>query len=234
MLESWRAATAKPAPAAPAPNRLRANIERIAAYTAQHPELSRAHHFLYDLKSPPNGAPRFVVMGINPGETPRDWILSPQPTEETSRHDFHHRAEKAGSALRWSTLAAYYLDGADYVLAELFFWSSRDLREFAARFGPLASSPHLPFCRDLNRQLIDTYQPRAVVAPGIGTAALCAKLYGLRHADTVREGSTRVVEAYTDGSRPWLFTKHWTGSFGLSDAQRQAIRGAIRDVAPRH
>ena len=106
---------------------LTANIERIAAYTANHADLRRAHHFLYDLRSPPNGTPRFVVMGVNPGETDRDWRLCSEPTEETSRHDFHRRAEKGGSALRWARLAEYYLDGADYVLAEQFFWSSRDL-----------------------------------------------------------------------------------------------------------
>ena len=211
--------------------KLQANIERIAAYTAEHPELRRAHHWLYDLRSPPDGKPEFVIMGINPGETERDWKLSPEPTEETSRHDFHHRAEKAGSALRWATLASYYLDGADHVLAEIFLWSSRDMKEFTERFGPLAASPHLPFCREMNMDVIATYQPKAVILPGLGSAKHCASLYGLRHRESIQEGGARVAEAYTDGQRPWLFTKHWTGSFGLSAAQKERIRTAIREAA---
>jgi len=35
---------------------------------------------------------------------------------------------------------------------------------------------------------------------------------------------TRVLEHYRDKHRPWLFTKHWTGSRGFTVAQRDAIR----------
>ncbi|MBI1405248.1 MAG: hypothetical protein GC145_03875 [Caulobacter sp.] len=212
------------------PARLAANIERIAAYTARHPELKSAHHFLYDLRSPPDGLPRFVVMGINPGETKRDWDLSPTPTEETSRFDFHRRAEPSGSALRWARLAGDYLDHADYVLAEVFFWSSPDLRVFGERFGPLAKSPHLDFCRDMNRDLIEVYQPEAVVAPGLGSAGLCARLYGLTPLRTIQDAGARVAEIYCDGVRPWVFTKHWTGAFGLTAVQKRLIQDAIRQA----
>jgi hypothetical protein len=213
-------------------DKLIANIERIAAYTAEHPELIAAHHFLYDLRQPCEGTPRFVVMGVNPGETPHDWEIAPDPTEETSRFDFHVERGCGRSAIRWSKAASYFLDGADYVLAELFFWSSRDSRVFAARFGRLSKSRHLPLCVEMNLDLIDVYQPAAVVLPGLTHVKLVQNLYGLTPVSVVHDGSRRVAELYTDGARPWVFTKHWTAAFGFSKAQREMAREAIRTATP--
>lgn len=170
-------------------------------------------------------------MGVNPGETPGDWALSRTPTEETSRFDFHEELGPGRSSIRWTSSARYFLGGADYVLTELFFWSSKDSREFEARFGKLASSPHLQLCVDMNRDLIEAYQPRAVILPGLANHELCRSIYGLRHEETVRHGEVRVAERYTDGRRPWLFTKHWTASFGFSKEQRQAVRDQICGLA---
>ena len=229
IAEGAAASAPPPVLGAASTSKLTANIERIAAYTAQHPELRQAHHFLYDLRSPPDGRPEFVIMGINPGETAWDWEHYPQPTEETSRYDFHHRAEKDGdSALRWGKLCRFYLDGADYVLAEVFFWSSRDMSEFKERYGPLVASLHLPFCREMNLDIISAYQPKAVILPGLQSSTLCASLYGLRHVESIRHEGARVVEAFSDGTRPWLFTKHWSGAFGFTQTQRERVREAIQ------
>ena len=206
------------------------NIELISAYTALYPELKAAHHFLYDLRHPRDGKPEFVVMGVNPGETAYDWTIAPEPTEETSRFDFHAEDGGGRSAIRWSKAAQYFLDHTDYVLAELFFWSSYDSKAFRERFGPLAKSKHLPFCVELNRNLIDIYQPKAVVLPGLTNLNLVRDLYGLSAVGQIGDGSSRVVELYTDGQRPWVFTKHWTASFGFSRQQRELARQAIRDA----
>lgn len=208
--------------------RLRANIERLAAYTAEYAELRAAHHFLYDLKFPKVGTPRFVVMGVNPGETEGDWRIAPEPTEETSRYDFHDEVGSGRSAIRWSSAARYFLDDADYVLAELFFWSSYDSRVFTERFGPLAKSPHLPICVEMNRELIEAYQPKAVVLPGLTHAPLVRDLYGLSTVEAVVHDGKRIAECCTDGTRPWVFTKHWTAAFGFSRRQREIAREAIR------
>ena len=207
---------------------LTANIEELADYTERHAELRAAHHFLYDLRCPADGAPRFVVMGINPGETASDWEMAPTPTEETSRYDFHVAKGCGRSAIRWSKAARFYLDDADYVLAELFFWSSRDGVQFRQRFGALGKSKHLPLCTRMNKTLIEAYVPRAVVVPGIGSARLCQPLYGLKHVASLTSAKGRLVEHYHDGRRPWIFTKHWTGSFGLSNEQRTEIQRYIR------
>lgn len=208
-----------------------ANIARVADYTARHAELLAAHHFLYDLKHPRQGTPQFVVMGVNPGETAYDWHIAPRPTEETSRFDFHTERGVGRSAVRWAKAASYFLDAADYVLAELFFWSSADGRAFVERFGPLAKSKHLPFCVQMNRDLIETYHPRAVVLPGLTHVPLVQALYGLRPVGTVRDGNARVAEHYTDGKRPWVFTKHWTAAFGFSKLQRELARSAVRKAS---
>lgn len=206
------------------------NVALIRSYTQANDELKLAHHFLYDLRSPQDGEPRFVVMGINPGETPSDWEKSRTPTEETSEYDFHVEVGSGRSAIRWSKAAAFYLDDADYVQAELFFWSSADSgKAFSDRFGSLRRSRHLPFCTVLNEQLIQHYQPRAVVFPGIGYAGLAGDLYGLKPIASLSDSKHRLVEHMTDGVRPWLFTKHWTGSFGLTMSHREAIRDYVRN-----
>ncbi len=218
----------------PSSDRLRANIERLAAYTAEHAELKAAHHFLYDLRFPKEGNPQFVVMGVNPGETEQDWRIAPKPTEETSRYDFHDEVGPGRSAIRWSKAARYFLDDADYVLAELFFWSSYDSRVFAERFGPLATSKHLPLCVEMNLDLIEAYQPRAVVLPGLTHVRLVRDLYGLTPVGAVTDGGLRIAEHYTDGKRPWVFTKHWTAAFGFSKQQREVARQAIRSPTGTH
>lgn len=210
------------------PNRLIENIERVAAYTDQHPELKAAHHFLYDLRHPRDGTPQYVVMGVNPGETAHDWTIAPEPTEESSRYDFHIDKGGGRSAIRWTKAARYFLDNADYVLAELFFWSSYDSRKFTERFGPFAKSKHLQFCVELNKDLIEVYQPDAVVLPGLTHLPLVRQLYGLSPVRVVTHEATRVAEHYTDGKRPWVFTKHWTAAFGFSRAQRELAREALR------
>lgn len=211
--------------------RLLRNIERLAAYTAEHAELRAAHHFLYDLRFPKEGSPQFVVMGVNPGETDQDWQIAPEPTEETSRYDFHDEVGPGRSAIRWSKAARYFLDEADYVLAEIFFWSSYDGRIFRERFGPMEKSPHLAICAEMNRDLIDIYQPRAVVLPGLTYARLVQRLFGLTHEQSIDLSGVRVAECYSDGVRPWVFTKHWTAAFGFSKAQREKARDTIRTAS---
>jgi hypothetical protein len=205
------------------------NIALIRAYTQDHEELKQAHHFLYDLRSPPNVQPEFVVMGLNPGELPSDWEKSPTPTEETSQYDFHVERGSGRSAIRWAKACTYFLDGADYVLAELFFWSSANAgKAFEQRFGPLRKSKHLAFCAVLNEQLIRHYQPRAVLLPGIGYTDVATTLYELKSIRTVSGGGKRLIEHMTDGDRSWFITQHWTNARGITNDQWAIVRDYIR------
>lgn len=208
--------------------RLRKNIAELREYTAKHDALLQAHHFLYDLRHPRDARPEFLVLGVNPGETARDWETAPAPTEETSEHDFHTASGSGRSSIRWANAAAYFLDGAPYVLSELFFWSSSDSRQFEERFGPIAESPHLPICTRMNRDLLSAYTPRAVVLPGLGMASLAQALFDLEYRRPFRDGDIRLAEVFTDSVRPWIVTKHWTAGFGFSRAQKAAIKGLIQ------
>lgn len=207
--------------------RLDSNIQAIRRYTTEHAELRQAHHFLYDL--PLNrdvGPPELVVMGINPGETQVDRDSCAGPTEETSKYDFHEHspAGRSKGSKRWRELTAKFTGGRSVVFTELFFWSSKNHAELLERFESLWHSRHLGFCIDMNRDLIEVYQPTAVIFVGLSNSERAASAFGLKYIDTHSVGGTRVIEHYRDAHRPWFFTKHWTGSRGFTTPQRDAIR----------
>lgn len=214
----------RPAPAEP----LSAEIEAIGDYTRRHSELMRAHHFLFDLRAPAGSRPNLVVMGVNPGEADEDWRLCPGPTEETSRFDFHVVHGGGRDHIRWVREAKTFLAGEAYVQTELFFWSSKKTDDaFTERFGPLKTSPHLPFCMRMNRRLLEVYRPRAVVVVGLECIGPITAAFNLSQLRVEKLDRHRMVEHWTDGVRPWLFTKHWTGSHGFSNAQREIVRAYL-------
>jgi hypothetical protein len=214
-------------------DRLNVAIQKIRDYTMHHRELCTAHHFLFDLPLDKQaGKPELVVMGINPGETEWDRQAYPGPTEETWNHDFHEKSAlgRSRGSNHWRRNALFFANGKRVVFTELFFWSSRDKAEFNQRFGPLWNSRHLSFCVDQNRILIEEYKPDAVVFAGVSDSERVAGLFGLQHLCTLRAGSERLVEHYRNESRSWFFTKHWSGSFGFSDSQKQEIKNYIKNV----
>lgn len=210
--------------------RLDSNIETIRRYRDQHADLRQAHHFLYDL--PLNrqaGRPEVVVMGINPGETQFDRDSCPGPTEETWQHDFHADSKlgRSQGSRRWRDNMKFFSQGRPVIQTELFFWSSNDQAEFKERFGPLWKSQHLPFCTDMNRSLLDIYQPRFVIFVGLTESVRVAEQFGLRLIASVKAHGHRLVDHYEDSARPWFFTKHWSGSFGFSQSQKDQIKDYI-------
>lgn len=198
-------------------------IQDIREYTIKHQELATAHHFSFDLKTPTNGTPQYVVLGINPGETAACWRTAPRPTELTSHFDYHGGDRQN---IRWYRMCADILTGADYVESNLFFWSSNNKNELKSRFGRLSRSRHLPFCTEKNKNLIEIYKPRAIIFAGVGREymKLCREQFNLKQVSApVKDGSHRIVENYTYGRTPWLFARHWTGSYGFSEEQKQLI-----------
>jgi hypothetical protein len=213
-----------------------AQIERIRAYTRSNPELLRSHHFVYDLPlaRSPNGY-RFLVMGVNPGERLTDWERWPQPSEETSLFDFHAAATVRGAgSKRWRTSVEYFCGTPHVLMSEFFLWSSPNTHEaFVERFGvPIERSPHLSFCLEANLQLIASYDIEVVVAPGLKCLELFGDAYGLRHVRTINADNGHVlIRHYERDGKPWLFTKHWTASFGFSKAQKEIVRAYIAEVS---
>lgn len=207
---------------------LTAEISEIAQYTSRYVELQQAHHWLFDLKTPVGGSPEVAVVGVNPGECHGDWEICPHPTEETSRYDFHEVYGSGRASISWTRHCNYYLGGRPFVQTELFFWSSSNTKQLQERYGPLRTSPHLVFCRDMNSRLFNAYTVKAVICTGINNDVLCQNLYGLGPLrQTLAVDGTRVAKLYHDGLRPWLFTKHWTGAFGFTRTQREHVKNAI-------
>lgn len=192
-----------------------AQLERIREYTRQHDELQRAHHFTFDLKL--GAIIRYIVMGMNPGEPGEDH-LKRGPTEETSEFDFQEKYGRSVSSGRWYSTVRKIMRTNDVLLADCFFWSAPSMNAFSAVFGyPFERAPHLGFCRDINREAIDFYKPAAIVVPGVQHRDLVATLYSLRPERSLLEERTTddrglLIVPYTDGQRPWVFTKHWSGA----------------------
>ena len=212
--------------------RLDSNIDAIRKYRDGNPVLRRAHHFLYDLPLKREaGRPEVVVMGINPGETQFDRDACPDPTEETWQHDFHETSElgRSQGSMRWRKNMEFFACGYPVIQTELFFWSSNNQAEFKERFGPLWKSEHLRFCVDMNRSLLDAYEPKFVIFVGLSDSVRVALKFGLRLVSSVKEHRHRLVDHYEDDQRPWFFTKHWSGSFGFSQSQKDQIKTYIQD-----
>ena len=146
------------------------SLEKIREYTRKNEELTRCHHFLFNLPlEKSTHKADVVVIGLNPGESDSDWNLGKDfPTEESSEFDFHEEFGKGRSSVRWSQYCRKYLGSSNIVQTEFFFWSSRNLnKEFSDRFGyKFQESPHFLFCRDRNKELLDFHKPRLVVSTG--------------------------------------------------------------------
>lgn len=203
---------------------LTAEIEAIRDYTARHRELAACHHFCFDFRLGNFERADWLVMGMNPGETKDDRDTAPGPAEESSLVDYRD-GEDSRSRARWFGTCRKVLASDRVTLSELCFWSSPNITALIARIGRLKRSPHLVFCRDLNQRLISFHQPKAVVLPGLGLMRLTADLYGLTHRNSKPDSrGRRLIEHYERDGVPWVFTKHWSGSFGFSDADREEIR----------
>jgi hypothetical protein len=104
-------------------------------------------------------------------------------------------------------------------------------------YGPLRNNPHLDFCCELNRVMLDALKPRGVVVTGLGCEALVADKFGLKKISTVRDDGSgkRLVENYVEERgrrRLWFVIPHLSGARGFTDVQRGQIRTHIRGSVP--
>jgi hypothetical protein len=89
----------------------------------------------------------------------------------------------------------------------------------------------------MNKVLITEYNPTMVISPGLSQAESAAKPFGLKFTRTFSSQGKRLVEHYHDSKRCWFFTRHWSGAFGFSTAQKNAIKEYLQahrvtDVLP--
>ncbi|AZG75911.1 hypothetical protein [Methylocystis rosea] len=225
--------------------RIQQALEAIRTFPDKHPSLMKSHHFLFDLPIDNNVTGcEYILMGINPGETDADWTLAPRdlgeiyPTEASSSYDFRvaKKIEKNRSAKNWDTRSRKLLGTSDIFYTELFFWSSPDRSKLEAQFGRLKDLKKdvLSFCKEQNEVMFEERQPKAVVVSGLGDMDIVSDLYGLVPLNDgsldLKSGGARLLIAKTDGTRPWFFLPHLSGSFGFSGERMAMIREHMRGI----
>ena len=161
------------------------NLSQIREYSQIHKELKKSHHFLYNsLIGEDNEPAEVVIIGLNPGETDKDFdYLANLPTEESSEFDFHEEHGRGRSSKNWLTLCKKFSQTNKIVLTEFFFWSSPQVGEdkergipFSERFGyKFEDCPHFEFCKEKNIELVEFHKPSLIMCPGVGYSELFAK-----------------------------------------------------------
>ena len=146
-------------------------IAKIRDYQSRNQELMRnSHHFVFDcpfgLAS--DAKPKYIWMGLNPGDDTNDWsVTENKNSEETRDYDFQRAiVRSSGSARRMTKLRSFLGDEVFNLTThtQLFFWCSKNIKEdFYNRYQTsFQLSPHIAFCCNLNRALIDRIEPRAI------------------------------------------------------------------------
>lgn len=200
----------------------------------ENADLRLAHHFLFAL--PIEGFNHeksidFILMGINPGESPESCdIVGGTGHEESFRKDFHvaHNRSTRGRD-NWRRKLRQAIPNGNTILTELFFWSAKNEAEFKARFGPIAESRHLAFCNEKNLALIEATKPRAVIFTGFTHTKTVCEQFGLTliSRENCCKCDAKIAERHYDGERDWFFIPHLSASRGLTNKQRQLGRQFI-------
>ena len=210
---------------------LSSNIECIRLYTRRHPELHSVPYFLFDLHLDKQATdPPVVVMGINPGRPKKAEELI-GPTEETSLHDFHDTYGQKRHELTWTKKLVEYCGTRNIVQTELFFGAPGTSRSSSRCLE--TSETHLisSFAR-AKSSLLEVHQPPLIVFTGLTYRQYPVDLFSLQgpvHKVVGRSGKC-VVQHYTDGKRPWLICKHFSGSSFMTRDEADDIKQYIRKV----
>lgn len=205
--------------------------DEILAYTKAHDDLSESHQWLFDL--PPFKDelfnPKHIVFAINPGESEKP----PTQTEETRFFDLHEE-NKRGSRekLAWTRAIARVITSRKIIQTELFFWSTKTVKVLEDRFGPLHKNPHLPFCCEKNRQLINYHKPESIICSGFKMQKVVCAAFGLTEKleSVIGSDGHRLIERYSDGKRHWVFTKHFTGARHFTKEDKSTVKSYIDNL----
>jgi len=209
-------------------------IQEIRDYMKQHFKLQQAHHFCFDLPlSPKSKKVDFIIMGLNPAEPKNPDKSKKTPTEETREFDyyekFHHGRRED---IPWTKLCYEMAGSKNIVVSEFFFWSSKNKKQLDERYGRLdGKNPHFHFCTRINKALINFHKPKAIIVAGLGNKDLSNKLFEFKVEKSVHTAKGhRLIEKCRDKNKNlWIFTKHWTGSFGFSNEEKKTIQDFIKD-----
>jgi len=216
--------------------------ETILAYMEQNIELKYSPYIIYDLPLPDSDKNNveFVVMAINPGESARNWkYLNDVESFKNKPDGSYFVTSKGRRQSPWSKQIKKFCGTDNVVQTEAFFWSTKSIKDedFKDRFGYSFKSKecqkHLVFCKQLNQERINFYNPKALVVSGLGLIKQIADLYNLKPSRTIKcpEKGHRLIETFRcDQDRPWIFTKHWSNSRGFTENQKDIISNYITRI----
>ena len=215
-------------------NNLSKILKDIREYPQNHHELKKSHHFLFNCPlDKESKIADVIVMGLNPGESKKDWEYGTiLPTEESSEFDFHDRFGRGRSSVRWSQLCQDYLPNSNVFLSEFFFWSSGNLgNEFKDRFGySFRKCPHFDFCRKCNEEMINFHKPKLIVATGTSWAKFFSSVYEMKHIKTLRcetdKRNRNIIHHYEFKKIPFIFTPHWSSGY-VSNHENKDIKSYL-------
>jgi hypothetical protein len=195
--------------------------------------LQDCHHFLFALPiKQSNNVRKVLLMGFNPGETIDDIIKTNGKKAEESFELNFHQYDRSKSSARWMNLTNYFIEDADILMTEYIFWSSPNIIELARRIGKISPSHELVvYCTNLNQHLIKIIRPDLIVVTGLANYKDIAASFLLREVGRFKDISGHNIWIQAESAdNTWLFTKHWTGSFGFSLSQREVVRNKIKSL----
>lgn len=210
--------------------KIKSLILKVRKYDLQNPDLHQSHHFLFGKFTQRElSSPNVLLMGFNPGETKQDWLKTKGSRSEESLLIDFHSDHPTPSAKRWYSAIDFFLPNSNIIMTELFFWSTSNIAELERKYGTLDSrNKHLDFCTGINHQLIEALNTKLIIFSGLTHLKRVAKIFGLTvlNIESV-DGSKVAALAIDEKNRKWIFTKHWTGSFGFTMRQRNAVKDII-------
>ena len=177
--------------------------------------------------------PKHIVFAINPGENENNRLCQTQ-TEETRFIDCHEKygGKGAREKLAWTKALTRVITSRKIIQTELFFWSTKTTKILEDRFGPLHKNPHLPFCCEKNRQLINYHKPESIICSGLKMEKVVCAAFGLTEKieSVIGSDGKRLIERYSDGKRHWVITKHFTGAHGFTREDKRTIKSYIDNL----
>lgn len=209
-------------------------LSMVREYDKLNPNVQTSHHFTFALPYVNNLNPnisKVLLMGFNPGETEHDWKKTHGTrAEESFRVNFNDK-NKSNSSNRWYSNIEFFLPNTDVLITEFIFWSSKTVKQLEERIGQITPENEVVnFCVDINKKLIDSFKPDAVVFTGLSHYNVISECFSLnKKSEIISQNGTRIATIATGYGKKWIFCRHWTGSFGFSNSDKNELKNIIKD-----
>ncbi|MCB6182577.1 hypothetical protein LIN78_03305 [Leeia sp. TBRC 13508] len=210
-------------------------IERIRNYQIEKKLLKKSHHFVFDC--PLNFSrpchPRYIWIGLNPGDDNSDWETTDQKNDEETRdRNFQEVYGRSRGSKTRMTKMRHFLGQEVFdqtTHTELFFWCSRNLQnDFEKRYGTqFSKSPHLEFCIEVNKELVNRIEPRAIFFESLDRISILQKSFSLEKINSYPAGDRRVDEYVMDGKFRLINFDHLSAGPPMSK-HRQEVSRVVR------